>query len=463
MIFKFYYFILEYYFFFLLSANIQKNIILQTKLNKKMIKTKINMFKNHKIFFSLFFTFALLIATSLELFSQGGSNYSTFGIGDIIYGQTASSQAMGGTQISVPSNNTINMLNPAMWSLVRTTRVQTGYRFNQNSTVMDGGTNFLQNNGSLNGFYSLFNFDTVKEISAVLLFQPFSSVNYYMSSPASVNKSGVNLQGDKIFRGSGGLSNLTIGLSSKIFDGFYLGGSVAALIGKIDHSTLVSYHNAHTLNYQVNNSDIFLGVNFNIGTMINPIDNFYIGAFYQHQNKSKVESRNEYMYIPTLGVLTDTAVLNNFNASMPSFWGVGVSFIVGGFLLSTDYVVGNFSDLSINKTAQNDDFNNTRKISFGTVKLGNPNQFASLSDRASYKFGAYHEQLYYKVNTHSINEYGLSAGFQFPVSRTAQIDFSLVFGTRGTSNNGLLKENFGRMIIELSIGDIWFRPFRTDF
>jgi hypothetical protein len=37
-----------------------------------------------------------------------------FGLGDIVFGQTASSQAMGGTQIAYSSNNTINMFNPAL-------------------------------------------------------------------------------------------------------------------------------------------------------------------------------------------------------------------------------------------------------------------------------------------------------------------------------------------------------------
>jgi len=422
--------------------------------------------KNNKIIFNFFRTVALIFAificaSSQGIFSQGGSNYSIFGVGDIIYGHTAASQAMGGAQIAVPSNNTINMINPAMWALVKTTRVQTGYRFNQNNTV-SGDRKILQNNGSLNGFSSIFNFDTTREISAALLFQPFTTVNYYMSSPASVNENGVNLYGNKIFRGQGGLSNLTLGLGTKIVNGFYLGGSVAALIGKIDQSTFIHYQAPGTLDYLINNSDIFSGINFNVGTMINPVKNLYIGAFYQHQNDSKIESRNEYLYIPAMGGLTDTVVLNNFDASMPSFWGVGVSFIAGKFLFSSDYTVGNFSKLSINKAEQDDDFNNNQRISFGTVILGNPNPFASLKDRASYKFGAYHEQLYYKVNSQNINEYGVSAGFQFPISRTAQIDFSLVFGTRGTTDHGLMRENFGRMIIEVSIGDNWFRPFRTE-
>ena len=419
------------------------------------------MLKINKTIFSFLFVIGLLVATS-ELFSQGGSNYSIFGVGDIIYGQTASSQAIGGCQVAVPSNNTINMLNPAMWALVKTTRVQTGYRFNQNATTVEN-TNVLQNNGSLNGFYSVFNFDTIREVSAALLFQPFSTVNYYMSAPISVNENDINMSGNKIYRGSGGLSNLTLGVGSKVVNRLYLGASVAALIGKIDHNTLIDYHTSNILSYQINNSNIFSGVNVNIGTLIEPIDNLYIGAFYQHQNKAKVENRNEFMYRPSYGGLRDTAVVNKFNSSMPSFWGVGVSFNTGGFLFSTDYVVGSFSDLLINRATDGDGFSNNQRISLGATKLGNPNPFAALADRAAYKLGAYYEQLYYKVNSNVIAEYGLTGGFQFPISRTAQIDFSLVFGTRGTSNDGLLRENFGKMIIEISIGDNWFKPFRVDY
>ena len=128
-------------------------------------------------FLNIPFIILFVLISNQVVLPQGGSNYSVFGLGDIIYGQTASSQAMGGAQIAYSSNNTINVLNPALWSKVKTTRIQTGYRFNQN--IIDNGYNVLwQNNGAINGFYSLFNFDTTREISAALLLQPLSSVNY---------------------------------------------------------------------------------------------------------------------------------------------------------------------------------------------------------------------------------------------------------------------------------------------
>ncbi|MBR3091370.1 MAG: hypothetical protein IKH10_05210, partial [Bacteroidetes bacterium] len=105
-------------------------------------------------------------------------------------------------------------------------------------------------------------------------------------------------------------------------------------------------------------------------------------------------------------------------------------------------------------------FKDLKKISFGISKLGNPNYYAPLKEKFVYKLGAYYEDLYYSINDHDINEIGISAGLQWPLSRTANIDIALVFGQHGTTDFDLLKENFGRLIVDISLGDTWFKKRR---
>lgn len=411
-------------------------------------------------------TFTLAILTSFlfaftvtDLFAQGGSNYSIFGIGDIIYGQNAAAQAMGGAQIGVPSDNTINMLNPALWSLIKTTRMQTGYKFNQNR-ISSSDDILMQNNGYINGFSSVFNFDADMKITAGLLLQPVSTVNYYMSSPVTIQENEISMSGENQFNGLGGLSNLTIGLGSKVFDWLYLGASASAIIGRLEHNINLNFSNNDALNVKYGNSTIFSGASFKGGIFLVPFKNFGIGAFYQVQGKTDVESRKEYIYEYTFqGIIKDTAVVVNEKLQLPTFYGLGISYATSKFLFAADLLSGNFSGLDLNR-AGNNNFRDMNKFSVGIIKLGNPNQFATLTDRASYKFGAYYENLYYVVNDEPITEYAITGGFQFPISRTAQIDVSVEFGSRGTKSNGLIQETFGRLIIDISIGDTWFKPFR---
>jgi hypothetical protein len=403
----------------------------------------------------------IFFSVTLKLYSQGGSNYSVFGVGDIIYGHTSSAQAMGGTQIAVPSNNTISIFNPSLWGKIKTTRVQTGYRFNQN--IIDNSENvLLQNNGAMNGFYSIFNFDTTKEISAGLMFSPLSSVNYYMSVPINPYDSAtLGLNGNILYRGSGGLSNITLGLGSKIIDGLYLGASLSAIIGKVEHCFLTNITNTHTTNYQINNTNIISGFSSNIGVYFEPIENLGIGAFYNITPNGDIEERSEYLYDPILSLTRDSVIVSKTKSEKPSFYGAGLSYKTEKLLFAIDYLNGNFKNISV-FNPQNE-FHNLNRISLGTILLGNPNPYSSLIARTSYKLGVYTEQLYYNVNGQKIRENGITTGFQFPISRTAQIDFSLVFGQRGNLDNGLIKEYFGRMMIDISIGDKWFTPIKREY
>ena len=410
----------------------------------------------------LFFT--IFIINSVKIFAQGGSNYSIFGIGDIIYGNSAAYQAIGGTQIAVPSTNNINIINPALWSIVNTTRIQTGYRFNQN-VISNGSNELWQNNGSINGFASIFNFDTTKKISATILLQPMSVVNYFMSSPIEVSKEDETINGINQYKGSGGLSSLIIGLSTKTLDWLYLGGSFNVIFGELQHNIYTIFKSDYTTNYTIKQVEDINAIGFKLGTYINPIEELGIGFFYEYIGKANINNKKEYIYPISLGdvsqPLINNSVISNFTKStMPHYLGAGLSYTIRNkVMLSFDYLMVKFSNVNINKSI-NTKFRNLNKLSFGITKLGNSNYYAPIKEKFAYKAGAYYEQLYYNINEKNIDEIGISAGLQWPLSRTAQIDIAFVFGQHGTTENYLLKESFGKIIVDISIGDIWFKKRR---
>lgn len=400
-----------------------------------------------------------------EIFCQGGSNYSIFGIGDIIQGNSAAYQALGGTQIAVPSNNSINVMNPALWSLVSTTRIQAGYRFNQNIVSGNNDQELWQNNGGLNGFSSLFNFDTTKKISAVLLLQPLSTVNYYMATPISVFNGSDTIRGKNSYKGSGGLSSLTLGLGTKTFDWLYLGASFDVIFGELQHNTYTVFTSDYTTNYTIKQLDDISTIGFKLGMYINPFEPLGIGFSYEYIGNTTIDSKSEYVYPVSLGdvnqpLIDNSKVIRSIETSMPQYLGAGLSYNINNkVMLACDYLLGKYSTMNINKTS-NVKFKDLKKISFGISKLGNPNYYAPLKEKFVYKLGAYYEDLYYSINDHDINEIGISAGLQWPLSRTANIDIALVFGQHGTTDFNLLKENFGRLIVDISLGDTWFKKRR---
>lgn len=51
----------------------------------------------------------------------------------------------------------------------------------------------------------------------------------------------------------------------------------------------------------------------------------------------------------------------------------------------------------------------------------------------------------------------------FPLKNTAFIDASLTFGARGKADGILVKEYFGKLNIDISIGETWFKPYKREY
>ncbi|MBU3680218.1 MAG: hypothetical protein FGM32_11565, partial [Candidatus Kapabacteria bacterium] len=66
---------------------------------------------------------ALVLAPYSLLFSQGGSNYSTVGLGDLRLSSGALYDGMAGTSIAMPNDHGNNTENPALLGISPFTRL----------------------------------------------------------------------------------------------------------------------------------------------------------------------------------------------------------------------------------------------------------------------------------------------------------------------------------------------------
>lgn len=399
--------------------------------------------------------FALIFMPQF-LAAQGGSNYSIFGIGDIFSGANASYQAMGGTHIAVPSDHSINIKNPAMWSTATSTRLMAGYNFNQHLNETDDAT-LYQNNGQISGLFTLFSIDTGLGISASFGLHSFSNMNYLVSSSFSISKDDITQNGRNTFQGSGGLSSAYLGASTKVIDNLFFGASAFIVFGPLATKTITEFDGSYSYNYQVTQADFASGWGSRLGLYYN-YAGFGIGAYYESLNKFDFDRERTY----TSSMLTDTVVKSSFSQSMPASFGVGLSYRTGKFLLAADMAIAQTSKLEYN-IGKDVEFQDATRYSFGLNRLGNPSRAADYLDRMSYKFGFYYQDQYYKINNNSISEIGFSFGSAMPVGIGGMLDAAFVFGTRGVSSDNLIKEYFGKMYIEISVGEIWFKPFRKRY
>ncbi|MER3330173.1 MAG: hypothetical protein RIF34_11385, partial [Candidatus Kapaibacterium sp.] len=77
--------------------------------------------------------------------------------------------------------------------------------------------------------------------------------------------------------------------------------------------------------------------------------------------------------------------------------------------------------------------------------------------------GASFKNHYFQVNGLAIDEYSGSFGLTIPIKGTAELDAAITFGQRGTTDSGLIKESFGKLSVNISIGDTWFQPFNRSY
>ncbi len=405
----------------------------------------------------------LTLACSQFAMAQGGSNYSLFGIGDMTPAIGAQFKGLNGTSIAFPEELGINTVNPAMWSTVVSTRLQIGYSFNQHLNTTEG-KDLLQNNGKLSGIQGIFSIDTSMGIAASFGIIPFSNVNFKVANPFVINNANISFSGRTVYSGIGGLNKAYIGGASNIYGGLSVGASLFAVFGKTEYNSETYFFDEYYYTANNNTKEKYSGAGYSLGMYFEGPYNLNFGAYYETFNSVSVTSDLTY----TSDLVADTSFRDVFDFNLPAAYGFGLSHKTGKFILGADVAFRNFSDLEYRKF-DNSEFGENTRISVGVSRLGNKSAGADFLDEITYRVGAGYQNMYYKVNQRNgtgktaISEYSLSFGMSMPLPGTAFMDAALQIGSRGTTENGLIREYFARLSVDLSIGETWFKPFRRGF
>lgn len=398
-----------------------------------------------------------LILVSSPLFSQGGSNYSIFGVGDLNHINGAKYDALGGTSIAFPLSTGINLKNPAMWSENKDTRIQLGYKFNQ-SLVSNESQNLYQNNGGLDGLLTVFNLDTAMGASISMGFYSYTNVNSLISSPVLLTKNGESITGVTTYEGSGGITRVYFGFSIKPIDMLAIGAQIFGNTGVIENRVQSVFEENNSFGTYTQSKDGLGGSGMRFGIMLEPINKLRFGAFFEPTSSLSVE--NDLTF--GSGLVNDTNFVSNKSYDLPGGFGIGASYETGKFIFGVDYQASDFSKFNYNKMS-NVEYSNYNTVSLGIRRIGNDSPNAKGLDTWGYSLGANFKNNYYKLNNVGISEYSGSFGFTIPIKGTAELDAAISIGQRGTTNNGLIKESFGKLSINISIGDTWFQPFNRSY
>lgn len=402
---------------------------------------------------------ALFVLTNIQIFAQGGSNYSIFGVGDIHNNLSARYEAIGGTSIAIPSIYAINLKNPAQWANVQNTRIQAGYNYNLRN-IEQGSYNMYQSNASVNQILGIFAIDTSKGIAASFGIVPYSSINYLVKKHEIIKNNNFDIAGESLYQGSGGISQVFLGLSSDIFKWLKVGLSFSSYFGKSNQSINTVFYDYVNQNQINRKSTINRGFSLKGGLVVEPIKNLYFGLIYDKvlstKNETEIYFDGTYNYVKN-----DSTYSYSIDAKLPDTYGIGIGYQLNEYIFGADLTMQDFSNFILNK---NDKFEyrNSFTASAGISRIGSGGFRKTFFDKVTYNLGIGYKQLYYKVLGQDINEYYGSVGIDIPVSNYFWINSAFTFGVRGVTANNAIKETFGRLNINVSIGETWFRPFSDE-
>lgn len=396
-----------------------------------------------------------LFITSIALAQEGTTSpYSFYGIGSLTFRGTAENRSMGGLGVFSDSIH-LNLQNPAGYAGLRLINFSVG---GSHQSISQKTSTESQNTSTTTLDYLAMGIPMGKFGMGFGLI-PYTSVGYDFYSEVS--------DGLTQYTGNGGLNKAFLALGYQVTPELSLGVDASYNFGKIEN-TAVTQKSALQYGTRVINRSNLSGFTFNIG------------ALYKRMVTENLELTGSLSYIPgtnfnsenlrTTGSISilpsgiydidvrEVSVPNTeftfpsqltfgVGISKPKNWGLGLEYV--------NQKTSNFTNRSF--TIENVTYKNASKFNVGSFYIPNYNSFGDYYKRVVYRAGARFEQTGLSVSGHDINEFGISFGVGLPIGRLfSNMNLGFEYGSRGTTDFGLIKETFFNTYLSFSLNDRWF-------
>ena len=396
------------------------------------------------------------------------SPYSRFGLGELQNNNFARPMAMGGVKYALRANDMINFYNPASYSAFDTTTFvfETGIlsTFEQLKT-----TEIHKNYNYTNLNCLVFGMPLTKWWGFSFGLIPFSSTGYNIT----YTENNTNFGNVKyIYEGSGGINQFYLGSAFHIknlslgFNASYLFGTISKIRQMYFPDSISKYYGTNFLN-TLQLRDFLINYGLQYTYKINKEKHIGIGIVFGNSTNIKATQNDlirnfeglpeQYYFMDTIA---NTSVKGN--VKFPLKIGGGLSYeSLNKLLIAGDFEFQQWSKYSV--FGVNDSLKDIISTSFGAQFT--PQKYSSLSyyKRMTYRIGIRYSESYLELKNTQLDEFGVSFGFGFPLRKSkSTINLSIELGKKGTTNNQLIQENFGKITLGFSIFERWFIKSRLD-
>jgi len=386
--------------------------------------------------------------------SDFSSPYSIYGIGQENLNFFGGLTAMGNTGIAYKSQYTINQTNPA--SLTSIPENSFLYEVGFNNTLSNKRDKYTsQQDYDFNFTHLAMAFPVNNYWRMSLGVVPYSKVSYQIDIVQPIEGGTGNYLTNVI--GSGGINKIFLGHGFKLKNNFSVGVEIDGLFGSISQEQwiLLGTNSAY-----LNDKNVYFSLGLNAGIQYSL--NSLMGA------KTTLGAT---VSLPTtlraaeasIGAKANAIISTEFNQNADDFdlplkFGVGISSQINkNILLNVDYRKNYWA--SINHSNNASTYRDQSIYGIG-IEFKPSSKLTSYWNKVKYRAGANYDSGYLNISNQNINTYSFSLGLGFPTSNnrlSSTINLNYSYGKQGTTNSGLIQENFHKLSINFSFLGSWFQ------
>lgn len=378
---------------------------------------------------------------------------------------------MGGTSLAISSPLYINTANPASYSgFDSTSFVFEGSVYGRLSTLQTTAMSQKSQYASLGSL--LFGFPVAKWWRSSFGLLPLSSMGYKILDSQTDNVIGKT---QYTYSGSGGLNQFYLGNAFRLHKNLSVGMNAAFVFGPLMKEQSVSYpDSSYIFNTKITSTTHVQDILLSYGLLYHKTYNtdHFIALGLTFSNAQKLKGTQDFLatnfthdYVNDFDRVRDTILYKPAYSSsifLPSSFGIGVSMgRTDRWLTAADFKMQDWSKFKYND--QTDSLKNSFEISAGAQFRPSFNDVGNYISRIQYRLGLRYAQTYLQLHNTQLNEAAISFGLGLPLKKSrSTFNLAVEAGKRGTTSNGLIRENFVRVSFGVAFYERWFIQRKYD-
>lgn len=400
------------------------------------------------------------------------SPYSMYGVGLLSNVTSGAYDAMGKVGYAMQNPYLINFKNPASYVAFDSLSFIGDVAFSIYSSTLSTSTLNQKATYARPGYFT-FGLPVTKHWRTSAGVMPFSNLGYNISDSKTIENVG---DVSYLYSGSGGLFQIYWGNAFKLCKGLSLGLNASYIFGNLNYTKAAEIDGENFFNAMSSRTLDLDGIYLSAGIQyfVTVKEKHKLGFGVVYENSAYIWARQTdfaYTYTTSSTSPSDTARYNESkgNLQLPQTIGGGFSYQYKDKLwVTADVSWQNWKRFHLSTEAMRENFNNAMSYSVGIQFIPDASS-SSYAKKIRLRIGARYTTGYINAATDGsytpISDFSVSAGVGLPLklfTSNSSIGILFEYGSMGTHQNNLIKENYFRFSLHFTLQEKWYQRVKLD-